>query len=389
MGSSVLFLCFFLFIFLFHLSSYKVVTGQNICQSSTCGDSTSPEIRFPFRIKMQQEKTCGYPGFDLKCEYQNQSRTILELPSSGRFWLQEINYTKQEISIVDPENCIWRKFLTLNLSSSVFSGAYYDNYTILRCSTNLTMPLPLSMKSIDCMSNSSYEIRATLATVMETEFWMSLTGCERIATVAVPVPWSGYYDENGDRSFSREDLRLEWDEPNCVDCETKGGRCGRLKSSNVSGIEFGCFDIPPTANGKTGLPRSVSYAVTIGIGIPALLCGIGIACYVGGKVKRFSRRNSHITQAGSSSTFNPQPAVIAIALDESTIESYPKVVLGESCRLPGHNDSPCPICLAEYQPKETLRTIPQCQHCFHAACIDEWLRTNATCPLCRTSPALL
>ncbi|KAK4485424.1 hypothetical protein RD792_008064 [Penstemon davidsonii] len=49
------------------------------------------------------------------------------------------------------------------------------------------------------------------------------------------------------------------------------------------------------------------------------------------------------------------------------------------------NEEICPICLADYQPGETLRIIPECTHNFHAACIDEWLRSSATCPLCRNS----
>lgn len=73
-------------------------------------------------------------------------------------------------------------------------------------------------------------------------------------------------------------------------------------------------------------------------------------------------------------------------LDGPTIESYPKTVLGASRRLPKPSDVICPICLADYLPEETLRTIPECDHYFHADCIDEWLKLNGTCPLCRNSP---
>lgn len=73
-------------------------------------------------------------------------------------------------------------------------------------------------------------------------------------------------------------------------------------------------------------------------------------------------------------------------LDDETIESYAKVVVGDSKRIPGPNDISCPICLTDYCPKDTLRTIPECKHCFHSDCVDEWLRANPTCPLCRNSP---
>ncbi|KAJ6873005.1 hypothetical protein NC651_031991 [Populus alba x Populus x berolinensis] len=65
-----------------------------------------------------------------------------------------------------------------------------------------------------------------------------------------------------------------------------------------------------------------------------------------------------------------------MGLEESTIESFDKLVLGESKRLPGPNGSTCAICLSEYNSKETLRMIPECNHCFHADCVDEWLRMN-------------
>ncbi|KDO46573.1 hypothetical protein CISIN_1g035703mg [Citrus sinensis] len=48
---------------------------------------------------------------------------------------------------------------------------------------------------------------------------------------------------------------------------------------------------------------------------------------------------------------------------------------------------PCSICLCDYKPKDSVRCIPDCHHCFHADCVDEWLRMSATCPLCRSSPA--
>lgn len=75
-------------------------------------------------------------------------------------------------------------------------------------------------------------------------------------------------------------------------------------------------------------------------------------------------------------------------LDESTIESYTKVIIGESLRLPaGPNHITCPICLSDYDANQTLRCIPECQHCFHSECIDEWLRRKGTCPVCRNSPS--
>lgn len=77
---------------------------------------------------------------------------------------------------------------------------------------------------------------------------------------------------------------------------------------------------------------------------------------------------------------------VTMGLDEATIESYKTIVLGEGRSVPQPNDGKCPICLSKYKEKEKLRIIPGCNHCFHVGCIDEWLRSNTTCPVCRNNP---
>lgn len=126
----------------------------------------------------------------------------------------------------------------------------------------------------------------------------------------------------------------------------------------------------------------ISRIIILSIGGAAMMCGIGIGC-----VTWFKRRRR---------TISAEPSIdititrMRMGLDESTIESFGKAVLGESRRLPGvgHNDGTgcCSICLSEYNSKDIIRCIPECKHCFHAHCIDEWLRMNATCPVCRNSP---
>lgn len=45
-------------------------------------------------------------------------------------------------------------------------------------------------------------------------------------------------------------------------------------------------------------------------------------------------------------------------------------------------DAECCICLAQYDDGVELRQLP-CMHHFHCTCIDKWLRTKPTCPLCK------
>ncbi|XP_030530450.1 putative RING-H2 finger protein ATL12 [Rhodamnia argentea] len=43
----------------------------------------------------------------------------------------------------------------------------------------------------------------------------------------------------------------------------------------------------------------------------------------------------------------------------------------------------CSICLSKFRDIELLRLLPKCKHAFHTACIDQWLESNSSCPLCR------
>lgn len=42
----------------------------------------------------------------------------------------------------------------------------------------------------------------------------------------------------------------------------------------------------------------------------------------------------------------------------------------------------CSVCLAPYEVGDSVRTIT-CLHQFHRECIDTWLRTHSTCPICK------
>ncbi|KAJ1685285.1 hypothetical protein LUZ63_016675 [Rhynchospora breviuscula] len=44
----------------------------------------------------------------------------------------------------------------------------------------------------------------------------------------------------------------------------------------------------------------------------------------------------------------------------------------------------CSVCLEPFQEGEVVRELPRCQHLFHAECIDMWLYSHITCPLCRS-----
>ncbi|XP_027342497.1 E3 ubiquitin-protein ligase At1g63170 [Abrus precatorius] len=55
----------------------------------------------------------------------------------------------------------------------------------------------------------------------------------------------------------------------------------------------------------------------------------------------------------------------------------------EKERVISGEDAVCCICLAKYADDEELRELP-CFHVFHVACVDKWLKINASCPLCKS-----
>jgi len=45
--------------------------------------------------------------------------------------------------------------------------------------------------------------------------------------------------------------------------------------------------------------------------------------------------------------------------------------------------SVCSICIENIKINDWYKQLPQCEHYFHADCIDRWLRVRDSCPLCR------
>ncbi|CAI7906651.1 unnamed protein product [Closterium sp. NIES-53] len=58
---------------------------------------------------------------------------------------------------------------------------------------------------------------------------------------------------------------------------------------------------------------------------------------------------------------------------------------GRAGREEGDDEKECIVCLGEYKTGDVIRQLHACNHQFHQDCIDAWLKTNSSCPLCRTS----
>lgn len=74
-------------------------------------------------------------------------------------------------------------------------------------------------------------------------------------------------------------------------------------------------------------------------------------------------------------------------LDKSVIDLFPTFVYSAVKELKiGKGSLECAICLSEFKDEEILRLLlPKCDHVFHADCVDVWLLSHSTCPVCRAN----
>lgn len=69
-------------------------------------------------------------------------------------------------------------------------------------------------------------------------------------------------------------------------------------------------------------------------------------------------------------------------LNPSVISSLPSFVYKQVDYHIDHTIE-CSVCISSLEDEEIARILPNCNHTFHAECIDMWLVTHSTCPICR------
>ncbi|CAJ1854573.1 unnamed protein product [Sphenostylis stenocarpa] len=76
---------------------------------------------------------------------------------------------------------------------------------------------------------------------------------------------------------------------------------------------------------------------------------------------------------------NPLPRRIAEAIERCPTFDFSKM---KELRV-GNEAEECAVCLVEFQDSDTVKMLPRCHHFFHQHCIDQWLPSCMTCPICR------
>ncbi|KAM7461794.1 hypothetical protein LguiA_029915 [Lonicera macranthoides] len=229
------------YFFQYFLMLFPIITGRlgveganDGCKITKCREN-GPPIRFPFRLRPNQPKHCGYPGFELSCNHMKQ--TVLELPVAVEVVVDEIDYISQIIYVHDPHNCFPAEVPGLTVSASVFNYLEMPgNIALFNCS-------PAERKfsiMVSCLSGPGYQIYAEHYGSLTDE----ITNCVKIHNFSsVPIT---LFD-------NRQSVQLSWSKPNCSMCESKGKMCSWKKYNTTAAAgetELECVQMPKTTTGE-------------------------------------------------------------------------------------------------------------------------------------------
>ncbi|XP_019151042.1 PREDICTED: RING-H2 finger protein ATL1-like [Ipomoea nil] len=125
-----------------------------------------------------------------------------------------------------------------------------------------------------------------------------------------------------------------------------------------------------------------------------MICCIGAAgasvviilyhCIATSDVCGLLRRGISRRQAPPSSSAAPPQHEYQRCVEISVSELIPAHKYQKGVGVTREGDGVCAVCLSEFEDGEELRTLPECMHSFHVACIDMWFYSHTNCPVCRT-----
>lgn len=124
---------------------------------------------------------------------------------------------------------------------------------------------------------------------------------------------------------------------------------------------------------------SVSPAMAIIIVV--LIAALFFVAFFSIYIRNRSAANGSIRQTFS---MRRRTAAATRGLENTVIETFPTFTYAEvKDHHIGKGALECAVCLNEFEDDEMLRLIPKCDHVFHPECIDAWLKSHVTCPVCR------
>ncbi|CAD6249164.1 unnamed protein product [Miscanthus lutarioriparius] len=153
---------------------------------------------------------------------------------------------------------------------------------------------------------------------------------------------------------------------------------------------------PPASSALDNVETKISPSIVFIVAILAIVFFVcGLVHLLVRHLLRLRRRRSRAREdADSVTAFQGQLQQLFhlhdAGVDQAFIDALPvflyRNVVGDGG---GHGEGKdpfdCAVCLCEFSPDDQLRLLPKCSHAFHLECIDTWLLSHSTCPLCRRS----
>ncbi|KAI8572486.1 hypothetical protein RHMOL_Rhmol01G0202900 [Rhododendron molle] len=143
---------------------------------------------------------------------------------------------------------------------------------------------------------------------------------------------------------------------------------------------------PPISDAGDGPSTSPSFSIIIVVIIIASAIIVSASIYLLLRCfgrRSFSEADDVVVSSSHHARHHNRCDLRAQQTDDDLNSSLPVFTFGSITGNIVGGD--CAVCLSKFEPNDQLRLLPLCCHAFHTQCIDAWLLSNQTCPLCRST----
>ncbi|OIW08016.1 hypothetical protein TanjilG_20117 [Lupinus angustifolius] len=151
---------------------------------------------------------------------------------------------------------------------------------------------------------------------------------------------------------------------------------------HVADAQISAEPVPTYISHHTWQP---SFAITTGAIIFALLILGLISIYIRNCTNSRYNPRTNNTLVGTTNT-SQRPCSCSQGITNELLNTFPILFYSTIKDLKmGKGSLECAVCLNDFKDYDTLRLLPKCNHVFHPSCIDSWLCSQVTCPVCRAN----